>query len=192
MKQGFIPDMRKRGSLRTVLDGRYKFTRNFSPWERNRPTTLDELYRSNDVELFGISTDPGEMVNLAADRTANAVLIQRMSNKLETMIKLEIGVGDGREMPAIPLIKWTIDRVDLKPLSAPGYWEVSVALRRFRKIQDGHWAQSTTTHPFGASSGYITSVAHHKVYINLKSYGEFGAVNRSPGWNLWLTIATKF
>jgi arylsulfatase len=113
VKQGFVPNMRKRGSLRTVFDGRYKFTRYFSPRERNRPATLDELYRLNDVELFDLETDPDEMVNLAADRTANAVIIQTMSDKLEAAIKVEIGVDDGREMPNIPLIDWTIDRVDL-------------------------------------------------------------------------------
>jgi arylsulfatase A-like enzyme len=113
LKQGFIPDMKKRGSLRMAFDGRYKFTRYFSPRERNRPTTLDNLYAKNDVELFDLANDPGEMVNLAADKAANGELVQTMSGKLEGLIKTEIGVDDGREMPNIPLIKWTIDRVDL-------------------------------------------------------------------------------
>ena len=113
LKQGFIPDMKKRGSLRMAFDGRYKFTRYFSPRERNRPTTLDNLYKMNDVELFDLANDPGEMVNLAADKEANGELVQAMSGKLEGLIKAEIGVDDGREMPNIPLIKWTIDRVDL-------------------------------------------------------------------------------
>jgi arylsulfatase A-like enzyme len=112
-KQGFIPNMKKRGSVRTVFDGRYKFSRYFSPRQRNRPGTLNELYQWNDVELFDLATDPGEMTNLAADRAANEELIQAMSNKLEAVIKDEIGVDDAREMPDIPLIKWTITRVDL-------------------------------------------------------------------------------
>lgn len=113
LKQGFKPDMRKRGSLRSTFDGRYKFTRYFSPLERNRPGNLDELYKRNDVELFDLQSDPHEMKNLAVDRAANAQLISTMSNKLERVIKAEIGTDDGREMPNIPLIKWTIDRVDL-------------------------------------------------------------------------------
>jgi arylsulfatase A-like enzyme len=112
-KQGFKPDLRKRGTLRTIVDGRYKFTRYFSPVERNRPANLDDLYRSNDVELFDLQTDPGEMVNLAADRQANQSLVLEMSNKLEALIKAEIGADDGREMPDLPNVSWTIDRVDL-------------------------------------------------------------------------------
>jgi len=113
VKQGFVPNMKKRGSLRTVFDGRYKFSRYFSPRERNRPTTLDELYRLNDVELFDLSTDADELMNLATDRATNGALVQTMSNKLEDLIKAEIGVDDGREMPNIPRVRWTIDRVDL-------------------------------------------------------------------------------
>jgi arylsulfatase A-like enzyme len=113
LKKGFKPDMKKRGSLRTTFDGRYKFTRYFAPGERNHPTNLAELFKHNDVELFDLKTDPEEMKNLAVDKAANAELIATMSDKLERMIKVEIGVDDGREMPNIPLIEWTIDRVDL-------------------------------------------------------------------------------
>jgi arylsulfatase A-like enzyme len=112
-KQGFKPNMKKRGSLRSAFDGRYKFTRYFAPGERNRPTTIEELYKWNDVELFDLKTDPDEMVNLANDKTSNRDLIVSMNKKLEALIKAEIGVDDGREMPNIPLIKWTVDRLDM-------------------------------------------------------------------------------
>lgn len=36
--------------------------------QRNLPTTLDELYRFNDVELYDLHTDPHEMTNLAATK----------------------------------------------------------------------------------------------------------------------------
>ena len=111
LKQGYKPDMKKRGSLRTVFDGRYKFTRYFSPLDHNRPATLDELYKWNDVELFDLDTDPDEMVNLGADSAANRELILAMNAKLEALIKAEIGVDDGRELPNIPLVNWGIDKV---------------------------------------------------------------------------------
>src|SRR5262249_57048295 len=34
---GYKPDLKKRGSLRTVFDGRYKFSRYFGPVDRNCP-----------------------------------------------------------------------------------------------------------------------------------------------------------
>jgi arylsulfatase len=111
--KGFKPDLKKRGSVRTVFDGRYKFSRYFSPVDRNKPGNLEELYKVNDVELFDLQTDPSETVNLAADREKNGDLIARMSGKLETLIKAEIGQDDGREMPEVSKITWTVDRADL-------------------------------------------------------------------------------
>jgi arylsulfatase len=110
---GYQPDLKKRGSVRTVFDGRYKFSRYFAPVDRHRPATIDELYKSNDVELFDLQSDPGEMVNLAADREKHRDLILSMSAKLEAAIKAEIGVDDGRELPQIPKVTWYLDRADL-------------------------------------------------------------------------------
>ena len=112
-KAGYKPDLKKRGSVRTVFDGRYKFSRYFAPVNRNRPKTTDELYKANDVELFDLQTDPAEMVNLAADREKHKDLIAEMSSKLEAAIKAEIGVDDGREMPDIPKVTWYLDTADL-------------------------------------------------------------------------------
>lgn len=111
LKQGYVPDLKKRGSLRTAFDGRYKFSRYFSPLDYNRPSTIDELYQANDLELFDLSADPDEMVNLAREPTKNTELVLSMSNKLETLIKAEVGIDDGRELPNIPFVTWTIDRV---------------------------------------------------------------------------------
>ncbi|MCF6390436.1 sulfatase-like hydrolase/transferase [Mycobacterium sp. MBM] len=110
---GYRPDLSKRGSLRTMFDGRYKFTRYFAPTQRNLPQTLDELYKFNDVELFDLQEDPGEMTNLAAKKGDNADMVMASSMKLEAIIKHEIGVDDGREMPHFDAIDWTIDRLDL-------------------------------------------------------------------------------
>ena len=113
IREGYRPDMKKRGSLRTAFDGRYKFTRYFAPGERNSPKSLEDLYQHNDVELFDLQTDPDEVRNLAIIQKANAKLIMTMSEKLEAVIKAEIGKDDGREMPNIPTVDWTIEKVDL-------------------------------------------------------------------------------
>jgi len=65
------------------------------------------------VVLFDLETDKLETKNLATDREKNADLITAMSGKLESAIKAEIGKDDGREMPDIAKITWTIDRADL-------------------------------------------------------------------------------
>jgi arylsulfatase len=108
-ESGFKPDLRKRGSLRTVFDGRYKYTRYFSPMQRNRPTTLDEVYQSNDPELFDLQNDPAEMKNLAASKGANETLVTTMNGKLNAAIEAEIGKDDGREMPEIAGVSWALD-----------------------------------------------------------------------------------
>jgi arylsulfatase len=108
---GAKPNLKKRGSVRSMFDGRYKFTRYFAPIERNRPTSLDELYAHNDVELFDLQTDPDEAHNLAAAKGANSALVLAMSAKLERVIAAEIGRDDGREMPDIQgkKIAWALN-----------------------------------------------------------------------------------
>jgi len=112
-QQGFQPDLTKRGSLRSVFDGRYKFTRYFAPTQRNSPASLDALYRWNDVELFDLASDPAETRNLATDRARNAALVETMRAKLERAIAAEIGADDGREMPEFARIEWSLNRADL-------------------------------------------------------------------------------
>jgi arylsulfatase A-like enzyme len=110
IKKRYVPDLKKRGNLRTAFDGRYKFTRYFSPLDHNKPKTMEELYKWNDVELFDVEADPDEMANLASDQGQNTDVIQNMMVKLDAVIKTEIGIDDGRELPDIPRITWTIDR----------------------------------------------------------------------------------
>jgi len=109
-RQGFKPDMKKRGTLRTMFDGRYKFTRYFSPLDHNMPKTVDEVFAWNDVELYDLANDPQEMTNLAMDRAANAALIGELNAKLDAAIKREMGKDDGRELPDIPFVSWELER----------------------------------------------------------------------------------
>ncbi|MGE0623670.1 MAG: sulfatase-like hydrolase/transferase [Pseudomonadales bacterium] len=111
---GFRPDLKKRGSVRSAFDGRYTFSRYFSPTEHHRPRDIDDLYRHNDLELYDRANDPGEMDNLAADRHANAELVMAMNAKLEAIIAAEIGIDDGRELPDVEGIDWALpqDRFD--------------------------------------------------------------------------------
>ena len=70
------------------------------------PRNLPNDQRSNIVEVYDLSNDPGDMNNLAADRAANASLIMTMNGKREAVIKAENGKDDGREMPDVPNITW--------------------------------------------------------------------------------------
>jgi arylsulfatase len=107
---GVEPDLRKRGSLRSVYDGRYKFTRYFAPVERNHPGSVDELFAHNDVELFDLRDDPAEARNLAAAKPVDPGLIGAMNSKLERIMDAEFGPDDGREMPDLSgrKIAWTL------------------------------------------------------------------------------------
>lgn len=96
---GLRPDMRKRGAIRSVFDGRYQFTRYFSPKQHNRPTSIDELFALNDVELFDHDKDPHELDNLALDPVNNAALLLMMNDKLNRLIDEEVGEDVGQMLP---------------------------------------------------------------------------------------------
>lgn len=93
------PDFRLRGTIRSIFDGRYRFSRYFSPLQFNRPTTLEALFEKNDVELYDLVKDPGEMHNLAGDKRRNADLILGLSDKLNEAIDKEVGEDSPDVMP---------------------------------------------------------------------------------------------
>jgi choline-sulfatase len=93
------PDFRLRGTIRSVFDGRYRFTRYFSPLQFNQPTTLEDLFAYNDIELHDVASDPGEMRNLATERTRNGELLLAMNSKLNDMIANEVGEDSPDVMP---------------------------------------------------------------------------------------------
>ena len=51
------PNLMKRGAIRSVFDGRYQFTRYFSPKQHNWPNSTEALFKLNDVELFDLEVD---------------------------------------------------------------------------------------------------------------------------------------
>ena len=46
------PKPNNRGAIRSVFDGRYRFSRYLSPLRFNRPTTYEALVADNDLEVL--------------------------------------------------------------------------------------------------------------------------------------------
>jgi arylsulfatase A-like enzyme len=101
------PNLMKRGAIRSVFDGRYHFARYFSPKQHNRPTSLESLFKLNDVELFDLHTDPHEIKNLAMDRKKSGDLLEAMNAKLNALIDREVGEDLGQMLPAAVDGGWT-------------------------------------------------------------------------------------
>ncbi len=99
-KEGLKPDLaHKRGAIRSVYDGRYRFSRYFPNTKHNLPRTLEELFSVNDVECYDLKRDPNEMNNLAVDRKANGDLLMTMNFKLTSLIETEVGEDNGQMFP---------------------------------------------------------------------------------------------
>ena len=104
--EAFPIDWSLRVAIRSITDGRYKFSRYFSFRGFNTPTTLAELRAKNDLELYDLRNDPDEVVNLAYNFDANRDLIAAMNAKLNALIAAEIGVDDGRFLPFKDFVDW--------------------------------------------------------------------------------------
>jgi arylsulfatase len=101
--QGFKPDVTKRGAIRSVFDGRYKYSRYFSPKQHNQPHTLEGIFELNDVELFDLEMDPDEMQNLATEPKKHAELLLAMNDKMNAIIDAEVDEpDDGSFLPGNP------------------------------------------------------------------------------------------
>jgi arylsulfatase len=98
-ESGLRPDFAKRGAIRSVFDGRYQFTRYFSPKQHNRPASIEELFKLNDIELFDLRADPNEVTNLALEPKKHSDLLAAMNAKLNKLIDTEVGEDAGQMLP---------------------------------------------------------------------------------------------
>jgi arylsulfatase len=108
---GLSPNLTNRGAIRSITDGRYRFSRYFSPLQHNLPKTMEQIIKYNDVELYDLQVDPHEMQNLAVDKKANGDLLLTMNQKLTDVIDAEVGDDDGSFLPENKA-GWAITRFD--------------------------------------------------------------------------------
>lgn len=111
---GTVPDMRKRGAVRMVYDGRHVFARYFSPRQHNRPSTLEDLQRLNDLELFDVQADPLETTNLATNEKKRDLLLA-MNDKLNRLIDAEVGEDRGQMLPGGVDAGWEVTTENMAP-----------------------------------------------------------------------------
>lgn len=93
-------DLANKGFVRGIITPSYKFARYFSPLKFNMPADLDALYADNEVELYEMGMDETE--NLAYPKGNNETLVKEYNDKLNALIREEIGNDDGSETDVFP------------------------------------------------------------------------------------------
>jgi arylsulfatase A-like enzyme len=104
--EDFPVDWSLRVAIRSIFDGRYKFSCYFSFTNFNTPQSLKELTDNNDLELYDTWQDPAEVNNLAADFDAHRELIEQLNQMMNRVIAREIGKDDGSFLPLKRWINW--------------------------------------------------------------------------------------
>jgi arylsulfatase len=111
---GILPDLRKRGAIRSMFDGRYVYARYFSPKQHNRPTSLEQIRAFNDIELYDTQKDPLEAHNLAAGSKPDNELLLAMNDKLNRLIDAEVGEDRGDMLPGGIEAGWEVSAETMK------------------------------------------------------------------------------
>ncbi|RBP06444.1 choline-sulfatase [Roseiarcus fermentans] len=93
------PDFGERVGIRSVFDGRYRFSRYFGQTDFNTPTTMEALLAKNDVELYDLKEDPDEIHNLAMDPVKHGDLLIALNKVANDLIAAEVGLDDGVFLP---------------------------------------------------------------------------------------------
>jgi arylsulfatase A-like enzyme len=93
------PDFHDRCGIRSVFDGRYRFSRYFAPLDFNMPMRYEDLVAHNDLELYDLRNDPEEVTNLALTPAVHTDLIMAMNTTLNQRLAEEVGEDDGSFLP---------------------------------------------------------------------------------------------
>jgi arylsulfatase len=111
---GILPNLKKRGAIRSVFDGRYMYARYFSPKQHNRPVSVEQIRAFNDVELYDREKDPLETVNLTAGAKPDNELLLAMNDKLNRLIESEVGEDRGAMLPGGIDAGWEVSAETMK------------------------------------------------------------------------------
>jgi len=95
----YPPNFLNRVAIRSIWDGRYRFSRYFSPLRFNTPGSLEELFAMNDVEVYDLQNDPEEINNLAIDTKRNGDLVVALNQEANRRIAEEVGEDNGHFLP---------------------------------------------------------------------------------------------
>lgn len=96
---GPVPGDMRRGLIRGVFDGRYKFGRYFRVTDHHQPRDWETLLAHNDLELYDTVADPDELINLAYRPEEHRERILALNSRVNDLVDHEIGVDDGGIYP---------------------------------------------------------------------------------------------